>query len=794
MRLLYILSVLLFATFSIAQDDFNLELISQTTYPEGGNDIWGYVSDDGTEYAIVGTVDNTRIYDLSDPTAPREVIAIQGDNTVWRDMKSWEDHVYVTADAASDGLLVIDMSEAATDSIRFQFLNPTIPNTTGGQSLESCHNIYIDENGYAYLAGCGGQNSDINKAVIFDLNADKWNPPLVGVHGGGASGYAHDLYVRDNIMYSSEIYDGTMEIYDVTDKSEILLLGEAPTSFDFTHNIWISDDSNYAFTTDERGNAFVDAYDISDFTDIRRLDMFQPMATRGEGVVPHNTHYHNGFLVTSWYTEGVVVTDVSRPDNMIKVGAYDTFDGPNGGTQGCWGAFPYLPSGVVLANDRVNGLHVLQPNYQRACYLEGTVTDRADGALLSGVSVEIVTDELNEGMTDIRGEYKTGLATAGTYQVVFSVSGYQDKTVDAVLENGVLTILDVEMERPPVTVTGTFVDAETGELIPNGVLRAITDDDILDIEGGSDGQFLFYTYDKSHDIIAAAWGYEYRELTYVPAGEDYVIELTRGYMDDFALDLGWEVRGDATAGIWERGVPVGTFFRSMGMDILSNIDFDDPLDIGEECYVTGNGGGEAREDDVDGGSTILSSPEMDLSSYVIPEIQFRTYFFNEGGNTTPDDKLDITLYDGSSFYFYGDFPDNTDTWTDVINVRPQDLGIDLADPITINFAASDLPGNGHLVESALDVFRVVEAGPSSTEEITGSLLVKVYPNPATDFIQIESFIDDIQNVSIYDVDGVLVHKSAFMDRIPVTNYQSGTYLMEIERLSGDRLTTRIIIK
>jgi len=108
--------MLVVANLGFSQENFNFELLSNVDYVipgqtgEAGNDIWGYVSENGTEYAIVGTTINTRIYDLTDPTAPREVISIRGGRSTWRDMKSWEDYVYVTNDQTPDGLLVIDMS------------------------------------------------------------------------------------------------------------------------------------------------------------------------------------------------------------------------------------------------------------------------------------------------------------------------------------------------------------------------------------------------------------------------------------------------------------------------------------------------------------------------------------------------------------------------------------------------------------------------------------------------------------------------------------------------------------
>jgi len=788
MRFIYLFVMLLLTLSLTAQEDFNLELVANVQFNESGNDIWGYVHSDGTEFAIVGTRTMTRIFNLSDPTNPREVLTIAGGSTTWRDMKSWEDHIYVTADEVDDGLLVIDMSEVSTDSIRFQFLTPEVPTANGNRTLGLCHNLYVDENGYCYLAGC---DTGMNKAIIFDLNADKWTPPIVGVHGGGGAEYAHDLMVKDNVMFSSEINVGDLVIFDVTDKANIVELGRVKTSFDYTHNAWVSDDGNFVFTTDERGNAFVDAYDISNLPEITRLDMFQPAETAGNGVIPHNTHYINGYLVTSWYTDGVVITDASRPDNMIKTGSYDTFLGADGGFRGCWGVYPWLPSGLVIANDINSGLYVLQPQYIRGCYLEGTVTDAVTGAPINGVTVEII-DQDGSKTTDVFGEYKTGLATAGNYRVRFSNINYKAEEADAVLVNGELTILDIQMTQPArFSVTGSIVDAVTGAAIANGKIRFQADPREFEAVSDGNGSFLLETFEEEYEVIVAAWGYLHKAIAvFDPVTDEAIFRLEPGYQDDFVLDLDWTVENTAGAGEWTRGVPNGTVFQGA----ISNINMDIGGDLGQEAYVTGNEVGGAGNDDVDDGSTILTSPAMLLASYADPIIEFRTYFFNAGGQgSQPNDQMSVELTDGITTVLLADYEDNTGDWTETIRFNVRETGLDLAQPITISYTVSD-DDPGHLVEAALDVFKVVEAASVSTDDISDLDFITIYPNPTADFINIHTELEGIAKIQLFNNLGQLISEKQSERIIDVSDLESGVYLIVIDMESGKDYSSRVIVK
>lgn len=140
---------------------------------------------------------------------------------------------------------------------------------------------------------------------------------------------------------------------------------------------------------------FLGVYDISDLGNIKESARFQ--TAPGSGAIIHNTHILNDYAITSWYKEGVVITDVARPQNPIEVGHYDTYaQGSGDGFAGCWGVYPFLPSGTIVASDINNGLYVLTPTYIRGCYLEGIITDSVSNTVLNGALIEVLSTTLTK--------------------------------------------------------------------------------------------------------------------------------------------------------------------------------------------------------------------------------------------------------------------------------------------------------------------------------------------------------------------------------------------------------------
>ncbi|MEZ5056013.1 MAG: choice-of-anchor B family protein [Saprospiraceae bacterium] len=677
----------------------NMELRSRLTYNQRLNDVWGWSDpDDGTEYALVGTRTGTSIVSLADVDNAVEVAFIPGPASTWRDIKTWGNFAYVTNET-SNGVAVIDMS-GAPDNITFFEWTPTV-NQIGGE-LESCHNLYIDEFGFCYLTGCNLNNGG---AIYVDVASNPGQPAVVG---WGPNVYSHDIYARGNKMYTSEIYKGSFGIYDVTDKTNTVFLASQRTPFNFTHNTWLSDDSNTIFTTDERGNAPVAAYDISDLDNIQLLDEFRPIATINQNVIPHNVHVWRDWLLVSYYTDGGIVVDASRPDNLIEVGNFDSFFGNNGGFSGAWGAYPFLPSETVLISDINNGLYVLTPTYVRACWLEGQVTEKGSGITLQGVSVDIQSSQANQASTDFNGEYKTGQAIPGTFDVTFSKTGYRSKTVQATLDNGVLTELNVELEKlVAASIFGIVTDEETGLPVENALVKI--EDDVYSWEVSTDasGAFIYNDgFTGDYTFTVGKWGFNYTsEVHSIPAGGPVNLTISKGYQDHFVFDYGWttQVLFGASGGAWMRGEPNGTLYNGQ----QANPDFDAASDFGVECYVTGNTGSNGTDDDVDNGVVRLISPEMDLTQMNIPLLSFEYWMFNDDTNgNLGNDTLKLFLTSNGMDTLLWEINQKDTSWKSVELVLPSNWTKN--GNVQLIIEASDKVSSGSVMEAGFDFMEIKE--------------------------------------------------------------------------------------
>ena len=729
----HLIALFLFAISVVSTHaQLNMEFRSSIAYTQEANDIWGYVDGNQREYALVGLNMGVSIIDVTFPDNPVELGIAEGPGSTWRDIKTWGTYAYVTVDrldANNDvgpGVLVIDLSglPSPITSDDYYYIKPTLPN---GQEITVCHNIYIDEFGFAYITGCNETpQAQVNAGgpIIYDL---KPTPGQMEYVGQTPPVYAHDVYTINNKLYTSDIYNGAFSIYDVSDKANLQLLGSQNTPFAFTHNVWISDDETIAYTTDEKANAPVGAYDVSDPNNIEELFQFRPIETVGEGVIPHNVHVWDDYLIISYYSDGCIIVDASEPDHLIEVGNFDTYIPANQGFNGAWGAYPYLPSGTVLVSDIGSGLYVLTPTYKRAARLKGTVLDSITGFPVVGAEILITSTQANYAESNFQGDYKTGVAEAGDYEVTFTKAGYFDKTINVNLANG--QILDIETILVPKGIfSGSVIHAADGSSIKDAQLLFTAGTEIIEGKTNNDGDFRVAIEPGTYNLIVGAWGFQYQEIpVIVTDGGELVIEMEPGYEDNFALDLGWKIETDASTGEWERAEPIGTIRN--GVQANPELDLQD--DISDKCYTTGNGGGNAPDDDIDGGSTFLTSAEIDLSEIENPTLNFSYWWYEGGGNTEPNDGLEAYLIQDGQKTLVATFEDLIQ-WTEA-SFTISDF-VDATGIIQVEFHAYD-QSPGHLAEAAIDGFSIQGTYLNSgVNELSTDDFIELAPNPFSDQI------------------------------------------------------------
>lgn len=426
-----LLSVLFVILIGSLFAQLNMEMLGQKSYSQDLSDVWGYVDEQGNEYALVGVYNGFSIVNVTDPANPEEVYFKSGPQSIWRDIKSYGDYAYISNES-SGGVLIVDMSPLPDGEIT------NTANYTGDQyPFQSIHNLYIDESGKMYIMGADNGSGG---AIICDLTQDPMNPQELGRFN---TYYLHDGMARGDTLWGGAIYQGKLVAIDVSNPENPQIMGTVSTPSQFTHNAWVSKDGSHVFTTDEVEDGYVAAYDVTDLSNISETDRIQ--SNPFDDVIPHNAHVLDNFIVTSYYTDGVVVFDATKPGNLTKVGQFDT--SPNysgGGFNGCWGAYPFLPSGNILASDIEEGLYILSSDYSAVAYLEGMVTDDFTGDPLPNVEVNVLGTNLSTE-TDFDGSFEFGATISGIYDIEFSLADYATKVVPVEFESGEVVEMDVKM-------------------------------------------------------------------------------------------------------------------------------------------------------------------------------------------------------------------------------------------------------------------------------------------------------------------------------------------------------------
>ncbi len=343
------------------------------------NDLWGWTdSTTGHEYVLIGRSDGTSFVDMTDAAHPRYLgdlpMTKGSDAAVWRDMKVYRDHVYITADGAGPhGVQVF-----ALDRLRHIRTPETFTEDYLYTGIASAHNIVInEETGFGYVVGASGGGTTCGGGLhMLDLRTPN-RPTFVGCFSDGVTGrrktgYSHDaqcvVYRGPDADYQGHeiclaANETAISFADVTDKANPTSIATASyPNVAYAHQGWLSEDQRFFFSNDEIDEANGTAshtrtlvWDLTDLDDPILLKEYYATTTETD----HNLYVRGRYMYQSNTGAGLRVIDVGDPANPVEVGYFDTDRAGSGG--GTWSNYPYFKSGVVPVTGGFAGIFFVRP-------------------------------------------------------------------------------------------------------------------------------------------------------------------------------------------------------------------------------------------------------------------------------------------------------------------------------------------------------------------------------------------------------------------------------------------------
>jgi choice-of-anchor B domain-containing protein len=341
------------------------------------NDIWGWTDPDtGNEYAVVGMANGTAFIDVTDPVNPVYLgkLVTHTLNSLWRDIKVYNNHAFIVAEAPGHGMQVFDLTQLAsvTEPVDFE-------ETAHYGEFGNAHNIVINEDtGYAYAVGTQTFSGGLH---IVDIS-DPTNPTIAGAFA--EDGYTHDAQAvvyhgpdadycgRELVFCANEDF---FTIVDVEDKDDCQLVAtETYLTNAYTHQGWLSEDHRFFFLNDEldevqgqveQTTTYI--WDIRDLDNPEMIGIYDGVATS----IDHNYYSRDQLLYQSNYRSGLRVLDISKASEaqLEEVAFLDCQPGDDI-TQfsGTWSNYCYFPSGTVVMTDMYSGLFILRVRTSAADY------------------------------------------------------------------------------------------------------------------------------------------------------------------------------------------------------------------------------------------------------------------------------------------------------------------------------------------------------------------------------------------------------------------------------------------
>jgi choice-of-anchor B domain-containing protein len=359
----------------VSPDDLGAEPVPGVWAKGMMNDLWGWTSQAGEEYALATNSGGIAIVRVTDPENPEFLGRVPSQDpaalgNIWGDPATFGNYAYFVTENTPSKIVIVDMSgldalgpaSSPTDPLPA----PTVFWSGGGYL--SSHNIFINpDSGFAYVAGvrladagnaCGSSDPARFNTLILDLTFDPANPTVAACiedagehdffvvnytgpdveHQGSEIAFVFDGRDREGQAQGDPVGGKTL-IWDVTDKNNIVELASFRTpGMVFSHNGWTTQEQDFLFIGDEIDELVQAGWSFSAFfaqppaettnkpqtgtyiIDIRDLDnpVFEQRFSDGTVGLDHNFVVEGDKLIIASYTSGTRVLQIHRDlDNGI---------------------------------------------------------------------------------------------------------------------------------------------------------------------------------------------------------------------------------------------------------------------------------------------------------------------------------------------------------------------------------------------------------------------------------------------------------------------------------------------
>lgn len=369
--LIFILGIQIVGSLKISAQGYKIKYLDHYHNPnlpklenyQVWNDLTGWVdSISKKEYVIAGSTDSIYFFDVSNPEnmVLCDVKSGRSTNVVNRDYECYSHYAYCVSDNRTPGSLQVFDLQYLPDSVHLVFDSDSLSFNT--------HSIFIEaKSKRLYLCINRLKSGGVAAMDVMSLeNPEKptWIGRLkVPTFGDGSASFrnVHEVFVRNDTAYCSTEYNGLyiFDLRNLQDQKLISVISQYPQN-GYNHSSWVDESGKFLMFTDEiPGGLDIKVYDISDI----RNPIWKNSFHSNDAATAHNAFFVGDEAYVSYYHDGFYIFNL-KDKEQISVAAYyhtSTYPPPSyDGWKGCWGVYPFFPSGNIAVSDMGEGIFMLK--------------------------------------------------------------------------------------------------------------------------------------------------------------------------------------------------------------------------------------------------------------------------------------------------------------------------------------------------------------------------------------------------------------------------------------------------